>query len=634
MKRHLTLLFAALAAATGLHAQTEPVKFAFLADVHLCADSPRIGNLERCIEDINSQDDIQFVLFGGDITEFGADHEIALAKEVIGKLEKPCYVLAGNHDAKWSESGCNTFAKVFGYEQFEFEKGGIKFIGCNSGPNMRMAPALLPHESLVWLDSIVTATPPEQPLVFVNHFPQDTSMLNYFQVINTLKKGNIQMLIGGHWHSNVILNYQGVPGILGRSPDHGSNIGYNIMTIKDNKFETRERIVADKQGNPLDETRDPWFSLDFHDKPLYTPETAGKANDPYGLPADFPWMDFDINGQYPEVSGIWRVQDEGDVGDAVARAGKYVVYANTSGVVKALDFSTGKEIWRYATEGKVFSSPAIKGRRVVIGSTDGSIYCLSLRKGRLLWKHQCEKSVLATPVIQGRKVYCGSSDNAFRALKLRNGKLVWKFDGVKGFVESRPYIDKEQVVFGDWANTLYSLDPETGALQWSWETHGSRMLSPAAVWPVKANGRIFIATPERKTYAIDAATGEQIWVDKGGRESVALSPDGKRLYVKTMSGTMEAFSTDAEDSGKLWETVIPMMGYEISPTPCATTITDGKELLFMPTDKGNIYCLSPEDGSVIWAHKVSVAMINNIVPLPDRQLLISTMDGIITRLQY
>lgn len=459
-------------------------------------------------------------------------------------------------------------------------------------------------------------------------------MLNYFQVVNTLKKGNIQMLIGGHWHSNVILNYQGIPGILGRSPDRGKEIGYNIMTIKDNKFETRERILADKQGNPVHETRDPWFTLDFHDKPLYTPETAGKANDPYGLPADFPWMDFDINDQYSQVSEIWRSQDEGDVGDAVAREGKYVVYANTAGIVKALDFNTGKEIWRYATEGKVFSSPAIKGRRVIIGSSDGNIYCLSLKRGRLLWKRQCEKSVLATPVIQGRTVYCGSSDHSFRALKLRNGKEIWRFSDVKGFVESKPYIDEEQIVFGDWANTLYSLNPKTGALQWTWETKGSRMYSPAAVWPVKANGRIFIATPERKTYAIDAKTGEQVWVDKGGRESIALSPDGKRVYSKTMWGTVESFSTDKEDSGKLWESVVPMMGYEISPTPCATTIVDGKELLFVPTDKGNIYCLNPEDGSMIWAHKVSVAMINNIVPLPERQLLISTMDGVITRLQY
>ena len=55
-----------------------------------------------------------------------------------------------------------------------------------------------------------------------------------------------------------------------------------------------------------------------------------------------------------------------------------------------------------------------------------------------------------------------------RAIALRSGKVLWHFDEVKGFVECRPYVDRGQVVFGDWANTLYSLNPEDGSLQWQW----------------------------------------------------------------------------------------------------------------------------------------------------------------------
>src|SRR5574344_1174906 len=240
----LLLVFAATA-------QTSPVKFAYIADTHLCADSPRNGELEKCINDINTkQKDVQFVIFGGDITEFGADGEIALAKSIIDKLSIPYYIVAGNHDAKWSESGCNTFAKVFGYENFEFEAGGIKFLGTNSGPNMRMAPALLPHESMVWLDSIAKVIPKEQPVIFINHYPQDTSMLNYFQVVNTLKQTNIQLIIGGHWHRNTILNYLDIPGILGRSPAayKKTGVGYNLITIQNGTISVQERVAAEADG--------------------------------------------------------------------------------------------------------------------------------------------------------------------------------------------------------------------------------------------------------------------------------------------------------------------------------------------------------------------------------------------------
>ncbi|MBR1538170.1 MAG: PQQ-like beta-propeller repeat protein, partial [Bacteroidales bacterium] len=216
-------------------------------------------------------------------------------------------------------------------------------------------------------------------------------------------------------------------------------------------------------------------------------------------------------------------------------------------------------------------------------------------------------------------------------LKVRSGRLRWAREGIAGFVECKPYVDDDQVVFGDWANTLYSLDPRSGEIQWTWKTKGSRMYSPAAVYPVKAHGRIFLVTPERKTYALDAATGETLWVSAGGRESIALSPDGQTVYVKTMFDSVQAYSTTATEAEKRWE-VRPGFGYEIAPTPCASS-ADGR-LLFVPTDKGNLFCLNAEDGSTVWKHKISVAMLNNILPLPGNQLLISTMDGVVTLLQY
>lgn len=631
MKRFY-LLFLALATALSATAQTTPVRFAYLSDIHICEGSPRIDNLLRCIADINSQPDIQFTLFGGDITEFGADTEIAMTKEMLDRLEHPYWIVAGNHDAKWSESGCNTFARMYGYEQFEFDAGGIMFLGCNSGPNMRMAPALLPHESLMWLDSIMTATPKNQPVIFVNHYPQDTSILNYFQVMNTLKKGNIQLLIGGHWHQNRALNYEGVPGILGRSPDRGKEVGYNIIDIADGVFTARERILVDKEGNPVTPlTREPWYTQQLTDTPQYEPDRAAGRDNPYGLPLNYPFVKFGVNREFPQVTEVWRSQDEGDIGCAAVPAGKLVLYANEAGAVKALDSRTGREVWRFTTEGKVFSTPAVWKNRVVIGSTDGYIYCLSLKNGKLRWRHRCDKSVLATPVIHKGIAYVGSSDHVFRALKVRSGKLVWARDGIAGFVECKPYVDDEQVVFGDWANTLYSLDPRTGKVQWTWQTKGSRMFSPAAVYPVKSHGKIFLVTPERKTYALDARTGEQLWVHPGGRESIALSPDSATIYVKTMFDSVQAYSTTAPDAQLRWETR-PGFGYEIAPTPCACS-ADGR-WVFVPTDKGNLFCLNAKDGSLAWIHKISVAMLNSIVPLPDDRLLISTMDGVVTLLQY
>ena len=622
MKKLLTLIVATVIA---LPLFSQQFKFAYLSDTHITEGAASIDDLQACIDDINRNNELSFVIITGDITEFGADSEIELAKSILDKLNKPYYIIAGNHDEKWSESGCNTFVKVFGYEEFEFDFQGIKFIGTNSGPNMRMAPALLPRESMVWLDSITNTIDRKQPVVFINHYPMDSSMLNYTSVLDELKKVNTQLIMGGHWHTNRAMVYEGIPGVIGRSTMEKGRpgAGYNIVTFNGSTVTFSERIVS---GKPY--TITPWHTLRM---------SRGLAFD---SSISYPRPDFSVNDEYANVQEIWRYEDVSDIGAGAVMTGKgdnaKVIYANTKGIVRALSAADGEAIWEFATDGKVYSTPAVSGNSVVVGSSDNHVYCLDLNTGRLKWKFKCEKSVLGSPAIYGGKVYIGASDNKFRAISLKSGRLVWSYDDIKGFIEARPYVDREQVVIGDWAGRLYSFNPSNGRLQWCWTNNKGRMLSPAAVFPVKANGRIFIATPERVSYAIDAESGREIWRADGGRESVGLSSDKSTYYVKTMKDSVFAFSTSGSEPRRIWAANAEF-GYEIAPTPITVAAgegTYGSDLVFVPTDKGNIVALDGSDGSIVWKHKLSYALINYIQPLEGRKILVSTMDGIVALLKY
>lgn len=590
-------------------------KFAYLADTHIAEGAKSVEELEACIADINSNPEISFSILAGDITEFGSDREIRLAKSIIDRLEKPYYILAGNHDAKWSESGCNTFEKVFGYGHFEFEAFGVKFVGTNSGPNMRMAPALVPRESIVLLDSLVKNTPKEMPVIFVNHFPQDTSVLNYFEVLDILKESNIQLVMGGHWHNNVILDYEGIPGILGRSSQEKGRKGpgYNIVEIGDGKLSVREKVVGM-------EPFDPWYSLTFTEAVPFNRRHAV-----YGIRPDY-----SANDRYDNVKEIWTLHEKGDIGAGAVCSEDNVIYTTTQGYVKCVSLESGDEKWSVKLAGKVYSTPAVYKKYVVVGCTDNIVYCLDLRTGREIWKHHCDKSVLASATIFDGIVYIGASDGRFRALNLKDGKMVWNFADVKGFVESKAYVDQDQVVFGDWANNLYSLDTKTGKLEWKWSTKGSRMYSPAAVWPVKSGNRLYIVTPQRKTYSIEASSGSTMWSHRGGRESVGISELGDRIYVKTMKDTVFCFSTSPSMNPEvIWASDISI-GYDIAPTP----ITCSGELVFVPTDKGNIVALDNSTGEVVWRYKLSFALVNYILPLEQNRLLVTTMDGKVSLLKY
>ena len=71
--------------------------------------------------------------------------------------------------------------------------------------------------------------------------------------------------------------------------------------------------------------------------------------------------------------------------------------------------------------------------------------------------------------------------------------MKWEFSGLNGFVETKPLVVRDQVVFGAWDTFFYALKTADGALAWKW-SNGSRAIlySPAACWPVAAAGKVFL----------------------------------------------------------------------------------------------------------------------------------------------
>lgn len=611
MKKVIVCIFCILLV---LHIQAQSFSFAHVTDTHI-GSKTSYEDLQKTINDINTLSEIDFVLFTGDITEFGSDIELHEAKEIIDQLNKPWYIVPGNHDSKWSESGCNSFAEIFGAESFCFQNKGFLFIGTASGPNMRMGPGLVPREQMVFLDSILSNMDnTKQPIIFVNHYPLNDALTNSPAVISKLKTRNIQATLLGHGHINKLYNFDGIPGVMGRSNLRAKkdSEGYNIATIKNDTLYYRERI-------PNKETLPVWCKVPISEKNFKQHNNLSNKTD-------------SINKVYKQVKVTWKLQDNSDIGSGLASNEIYTIYANTIGEIIALSTTTGQVLWKYKSNGKIFSSPAIHKNRVVCPSSDGNIYCLNLTDGKVLWIFTTPKSIVASPVIEKNLVFVGGSDGVFRAIDLKMGALVWSFNNVKNFVECKPVIYKNNIYFGSWGNTFYALNKKSGQLQWKREKYSNRMYSPAAVWPVAARGKIFIVAPDRHMSAIDAKTGKDIW-DSGDfscRESIGISRRGKYVYVKNMfEGNIDAFYTKGNNQKLAWESKAEL-GYEISPSP----ITEAGNLIFVPTTAGIVYAINKNTHTVVWKHKVSDAMINHILPVGDNKLVVSAFDGKVTCLLY
>ncbi|MDH5825116.1 PQQ-binding-like beta-propeller repeat protein [Sphingobacterium sp. SG20118] len=616
MKRTYSIICTLIFAFNFLNAQT--FKFAHVTDTHVGGATGE-EDLRRTVKDLNTLKDIDFVILSGDITEFGADDELELAKRILDSLVLPWYVIPGNHDGNWSENGANSFRRVFGGETFFFKHKGFMFLGTNSGPNMRMSPGQIPRENLVWMDSIFNANPDRNtPLIYINHYPQDSSLNNWFEALDRVKSRNVQLAFCGHGHTNKVYDWEGIPGVMGRSNLRAKSEfgGYNIVTIDQGKATYQERTV---EGIYLD----PWAVIALKNHHFELDKTK------------YPRPNYTVNDKYAaQVAVDWEFQDASDIGAGMSLYKNLLITANTSGEIFALDSKTGEKKWSFKTGGKVYATPATWKGVTVVGSSDHHIYGLDAETGLLKWKVKTEKAVLGSPLIHHGTAYIGGSDGVFRALEVMTGKQKWNFNGVKGYVSTLPTYYKGLIIFGSWGNGFYALNAKSGALEWEWNNgHANRMFSAAACYPVAVNNTIFVVAPDRFMTALNARDGKVIWREKKDpirvRESMGLSANHKYVYVKTMDGDLLGVSTKGREMQVSWKSSLKLP-YELTPSAVAT---NGK-IVFVPSHSGLLSAVDAKSGAVLWQYKISNGMVNPMLVLGNKEIVCSTMDGKIVKLKF
>lgn len=219
MKRILLAICVMAVSVVSSYGQSSrtPFTFAWLSDVHLNSFAYAEDDLRQSIEDINTNPAVDFAILSGDVTEFGDTKEFLLLQEILKNFRKPYLLLPGNHDVNWSENGCTMFNKIFKASHFCYDWQGVRFIGCGAGPSLRMGPPHIPREEILWLDSIIRATPREQPIIFVNHFPLNQDLSNWYEVTDILKTRNVLVALAGHLHVNRAYDAEGIPAVIGRS---------------------------------------------------------------------------------------------------------------------------------------------------------------------------------------------------------------------------------------------------------------------------------------------------------------------------------------------------------------------------------------------------------------------------------
>lgn len=102
-----------------------PIRFAFLTDTHDSA-----SDIEDAIDIILEDRDVDFIVHGGDLTDFGLPKEFMWCRDLLERARMPYVTVIGNHDCLGN--GADNYEWIFGAKNYSFTVAGVHFLCLNT----------------------------------------------------------------------------------------------------------------------------------------------------------------------------------------------------------------------------------------------------------------------------------------------------------------------------------------------------------------------------------------------------------------------------------------------------------------------------------------------------------------------
>ena len=257
MKKLNILLILCLVIFQYVSYAAESFRFALFTDLHISTTNPIASeDLKNAVNDVNSLSGIDFVIVSGDVSNLGDTTSLKDAKRMLKALKMPFYIVPGNHDFHWNiGNGAADFIRIFGDDKFVFVHKGFVFAGFSTVPLKKTGSGYIQSADIEWLKSTLQKQGNEKPSIIITHYPLLTGDVdNWKEMKDVLHEFNVITILNGHYHRKMLLNYDGIPGIVNRSTLRAKEQvgGYSLYTVSDSIKVSEKRI-----GEPAME----WLAL-------------------------------------------------------------------------------------------------------------------------------------------------------------------------------------------------------------------------------------------------------------------------------------------------------------------------------------------------------------------------------------
>jgi outer membrane protein assembly factor BamB len=270
----------------------------------------------------------------------------------------------------------------------------------------------------------------------------------------------------------------------------------------------------------------------------------------------------------PTGNVLWSVQLPGQFSftapPTVFQGVIYLSGAGSGGTVYAVNADSGAVLWTTPVMNGDMSSPAVTSEGVYVSYSCPNVYKLNPASGSQIWHYSpgCSGGGGKTPALLNGRLYVrDSSDTIFDSetgtiVGNFNAKNTPAFSGSRGFFLNGPHF------FGSFG-TLQARDVNTNSVIWNFSGDGFLQSAVLVV-----NDYVYVGSAQGKLYAVDAATGQQVWSTTASssipyvdEQNVSQPLTGfaaaEGLLVVPTSTTLVAYEGDSTPPTLTWGTQTP-----------------------------------------------------------------------------
>jgi eukaryotic-like serine/threonine-protein kinase len=237
----------------------------------------------------------------------------------------------------------------------------------------------------------------------------------------------------------------------------------------------------------------------------------------------------------------------------------------------------------------------------------GQVYALNSENGNIVWQYPPKvapaRLFFAQPVLVGEQLIVGDYAHLLTSLNVNDGSEKWQFKEATGRYIDAPLVVNDTIVAGNADTHLYALDL-SGAKKWTYKAGHSFWAQP------NTDGTtIFAPNMDHFLYAIDLATGSLKWkLDLQASLVARTTLDKTILYVGNLDGGM--FAVDTTNGKIIWTKKV---GGGVWSAP---VLKDDK--LYFGDQSGKINILNASDGTAVQpAIDATVAVLGSGASTPD-----------------